>query len=386
MKRIRKITLILLFVLLFIPITVIKADRKATCADVMDAINELDKLDSAYEDLDCVNAVDSKVIYKCNKNRIKKSEVLEDIFNYNEKKVCPSIDLSSIISKYNKDCSNEFSSKIKEVSDTVMKIFFMTAPFILIIFGSLDFFKIVTASDGSQIKKNRTNFFKRLAAFLLLYITPFIVKTLFSLTPYEMDGGYICSQEIDFTQKISTGELTGIYGGNNYGSGNGEAIVASAKEIVEYAIDNDFRYGFPSSSGISLSNIATSSNTSKKICCATLVGASLVKAGIYEESEMNYSTDSSPSTAEFLYKKGWIVIYDEDKLEPGDILFYHRSGGTHKIIDGKDYQPGHTDIYAGDGKKYNSGDFCKTSACKTKALTNFSSSNFIFALRYPGKK
>lgn len=275
MKRIKKISLILFFVLLFIPFTSINADRKATCADVMDAINELEDLDSTYTKLDCENAVESKIIYKCNKNRIRKSEVLEDIFMYNDKKVCPSIDLSSIISTYKDDCSNELSSKIKEVSDTVMKIFFVSAPFILILFGSLDFFKIVTASDAREIKKNRSNFIKRVIAFVLLYITPFIVKTLFSFTPYEMDGGYICAQEIDFNAKISTGEISGLYGGNNFGIGVGSSVVTlsdtSDRDGGEYiVVNNSFPGGVQGFSNLIIKNgICQSSTGSNEACISS---------------------------------------------------------------------------------------------------------------------
>lgn len=389
MKRIKKITFYTIFIILFFvfPFCVVHADD---CSDVNNAVSEYEKIEKFYKTLDCDNAANNKTIYQCNNLLINRSSVLSKIFQYNDDKTCDSVDLSSIIQANKGKCSNEFSSEIKNISDTVMKIFLISAPFILVLFGSLDFFKIVVESDPRETKKHRTNFIKRVAAFVLLYLTPFFVRFMFSLTPYSFDGSYICSEQITTSQKISTGGVTGTYGGNNYRRGSskdGQAIVAAAKEIVEYALANDFRYGYPNSTyHISVTKIATSDNTSKKICCATLVGSSLVKAGIFDESEMTYGIDSSPATASFLYKKGWIIIYDKDKLEPGDVLFYHRSGGHHVTIDGKDYQPGHTDIYAGDGKKYNAGDFCETSACKTKALTSFSGKDFLFALRNPGNK
>lgn len=390
MKRIKKISLILFFVLLFMPFTSINADRKATCADVMDAINELEDLDSTYTKLDCENAVESKIIYKCNKNRIRKSEVLEDIFNYNEKKVCPSIDLSSIISTYKDDCSNEFSSEVKTASDNIMKIFFVSAPFILILFGSLDFFKIVTASDAREIKKNRSNFIKRVIAFVLLYITPFIVKTLFSFTPYEMDGGYICSQEIDFNAKISTGELTGIYGGNNYGSGDGKAIAEAAKEIKENAINNGYTYGC---NGLGPDKQGTSATG--RMCCAELMGAALYKSGIYDLTEAKeYQTTVAPTLGRILQSKGWTLITDPDELQPGDAIFYEKLANQSEAgivtINGKDIHICHTDIYYEDGKKVNTGGGFNMNNLIQKFKVNGEcygvSNRFAFAFRFPGKK
>lgn len=52
----------------------------------------------------------------------------------------------------------------------------MIAPFLLIIFGSLDFFKAVVAGDVKKQQEARSKFPKRLIAFLLLIILPFIVS------------------------------------------------------------------------------------------------------------------------------------------------------------------------------------------------------------------
>lgn len=50
------------------------------------------------------------------------------------------------------------------------------APFLLIIFGSLDYFKAVIASDMEAMKKAKSKFPKRLIAFLLLIIVPSIIS------------------------------------------------------------------------------------------------------------------------------------------------------------------------------------------------------------------
>lgn len=54
------------------------------------------------------------------------------------------------------------------------------APFLLILFGSIDFLKAVMAADEKKQKEARSKFPKRIIAFLLLIILPFVVQFLVS--------------------------------------------------------------------------------------------------------------------------------------------------------------------------------------------------------------
>jgi hypothetical protein len=393
MKRIKKIIIILFFVILLLPFTVVHAED---CAKVQNSVNKLEELENTYDQMNCREAAESLTLSECNTILVEKSRVLSKLFKYNDEKTCSSIDLSSIIDRYSDDCSNEFSSEIKEISDTVMNIFFISAPFMILIFGSLDFFKIIVGSNPEQIKKNRSNFFKRLAAFLLLYLTPVIVRGIFSITPYDLNGNtYICAQEIDLTPKISSGAVRGKYGKRNYSSGNGQAIADSARDIKEFIVDNGFSYGFP---GLNVTTVANENNYSKKFCCATLVGVSLYNAGIYDEDTANsIQSDSAPTTVNNLLDKDWIVIWDPDELEPGDILVYQKtecdSCGS-AMIEGTYYWTSHVDIYYGDGQKITTGDgssnnppgFSNCSVISDFCPTCVSSSTqrWLCGLRYPG--
>lgn len=389
MKRIKKNVLFLFFIMLLVPITTVFA---ADCSDVQNAVNELEELENAYSEKDCDNAVNSITLSECATIQVSKSSVLEKIFKYNDEKTCESIDLSNIIDKYADDCSNEFSSEVKEISDSVMKVFFITAPFILLLFGSLDFFKIIVGASPEEIKKNRSNFVKRLVAFLLLYLAPVMVRTLFSITPYDMNGtNYICAQEISFNPKVSSNRVSGTYGGNNYSSGQGAAIAEAAKEIKEYAVDHGYTW---TCTGISAQNVATPYNDSYGgLCCAELIGASLLRSGLYDEAEANhFQTTSAPNAANLLAEAGWIAIWDPEELEPGDVLLYEKytglSGCGGAQIEGTYYPVPHIDIYYGDGMKVTTGgDF-------GHALTTFSTDSFytqggyakwLCGLRYPGK-
>lgn len=56
----------------------------------------------------------------------------------------------------------------------------IAAPFIIVLFGSLDFLKAVAAGDEKKMMESKTNFIKRLVAFLLLIILPFVVQFIFT--------------------------------------------------------------------------------------------------------------------------------------------------------------------------------------------------------------
>ena len=411
MKRIKKISIFLFFILLFMPIFLVQAEEKATCADVQDAVSKLEDLDSMYSGLNCDSTSNNKDKYECNSIQVQRNVVLEKIFEYNDQNICSSVDLSSIIENNGENCSNKFSSQIKTVTDTVMNFFYISAPFILIIFGSLDFFKVIVSNNPEEMKKSRTNFFKRLAAFLLLYITPFFVKFLFSLTPYDMDGtNYVCAQKIDFSSNRSNSGISGTYNGYNvgtygYGVGSGErqAIATAAAEIKDYIKENGYFYGYTNDNA---NILATPNQSSKVFCCATLVRAALYRAGIYNVDELNsilHNDEYAAHTATYLYNAGWQVIWNPDDLQPGDVLFYNKTVDdcTTAKIEGKTYYVCHTDIYYGDGKKVNTGDGCRKTnddcpsygGFKDKAtITNFksapgtaSSQGFLCGMRYPGK-
>lgn len=55
----------------------------------------------------------------------------------------------------------------------------IAAPFVVVLFGSLDFINAVMASDEKKIKETRGKFIKRLIAFVLLIILPFVIQFIF---------------------------------------------------------------------------------------------------------------------------------------------------------------------------------------------------------------
>ena len=251
------------------------------------------------------------------------------------------------------------------------------------------------------MKKSRTNFFKRLAAFLLLYITPFFVKFLFSLTPYDMDGtNYVCAQKIDFSSNRSNSGISGIYGGNNYGIGgssaDGQKIAEAAREIKQHIVDVG-GYTWNCNGLDAVDQAAYKADKSKIICCAELVAPALLKAGIYDVGDAEAINDTYAAyVGNNLLSYGWKVIWNLDELQPGDVLLYQcLEGNCHitKNLDGKDYRVGHIDIYYGevDGKrkKITTGSQFGTvlsNYSDAKYTTSSATMKLLCGLRYTGKK
>ena len=71
---------------------------------------------------------------------------------------------------------DDFNNFVKNA----MAVFYVVAPILLILFGSLDFAKATVASDPAALKKASTNFAKRVAATLLLFLTPTIINLILS--------------------------------------------------------------------------------------------------------------------------------------------------------------------------------------------------------------
>ncbi|MBR2713062.1 MAG: hypothetical protein IKE73_05085, partial [Bacilli bacterium] len=90
-------------------------------------------------------------------------------------------------------------SKLEPFRD-IWVIVIRSAPFLLILFGSIDYFKVVTAGDPDSIKKAKKQFKTRLLAFVLLLVIPFVIK--FILNTFGTRG----AQSIETMRCIVDGE------------------------------------------------------------------------------------------------------------------------------------------------------------------------------------
>lgn len=73
-------------------------------------------------------------------------------------------------------CSNASLLWIIRLARIVIRIIAIAAPFALIIFGSLDFFKAIIAGDEKEMKMKRKPFIGRLIAAIVILLMPAIVN------------------------------------------------------------------------------------------------------------------------------------------------------------------------------------------------------------------
>ena len=73
-------------------------------------------------------------------------------------------------------CTNTNLVWIIQIARIVIRIIAIAAPFALIIFGSLDFFKAVIAGDEKEMKAKRKPFVGRLIAAIIILLMPAIVN------------------------------------------------------------------------------------------------------------------------------------------------------------------------------------------------------------------
>jgi len=65
---------------------------------------------------------------------------------------------------------------IFQVARWIIRIIQIAVPFVLIIFGSLDFFKAIVAGDEKEMKQKRKPFVQRVIAALIIILLPTLVN------------------------------------------------------------------------------------------------------------------------------------------------------------------------------------------------------------------
>ncbi len=87
-----------------------------------------------------------------------------------------------------------FSGMIPYVVSTIILVLKIAVPVLLVIFGSIDFLKSVTASKEDEIKKGQQTFIKRLIAAVLVFFIIQIVQLIlnFAANDEGISGCFNC--------------------------------------------------------------------------------------------------------------------------------------------------------------------------------------------------
>lgn len=90
-------------------------------------------------------------------------------------------------------CGNitDIPEKIPELTSWIMTMIQVAVPIILVVVGSLDLFKGITAQKEDEIKKGQQTFIKRLIVAVLIFFVFVIVKFIVSVVANGSDANII---------------------------------------------------------------------------------------------------------------------------------------------------------------------------------------------------
>lgn len=78
-------------------------------------------------------------------------------------------------------CSDSTVLKVMGIVKLIMNVICIIVPIVLIILGTLDLFKAVTAGKDEDIKKKQQTLIKRIIAGVIIFLVPTIVTVLMNL-------------------------------------------------------------------------------------------------------------------------------------------------------------------------------------------------------------
>lgn len=209
--------LFLIIFVLFFKINIVSAD---TCAQIDEKIILYNNYTQALSELNCEDNTDSENVATCNSYNIKRNLMITDLMKENEKgNICANQknEVDKIIKENKNRCGKIFDDNFSDFVDGVMAIFYILGPIFLIFFGSLDYSKAVVSSEADSLKKANKNFAKRVAATILLFLSPLIVNIIISMNvsskylsgnAYSCDFNYLVFQKqyiIKYVPKVNKG-------------------------------------------------------------------------------------------------------------------------------------------------------------------------------------
>ena len=223
-----------------------------TCSDLS---NELNNYKSTVNDItknNCASLTDEqlsdkKTVTKCNESYLKKTESITHAYSINERmgKVCSEqgSELKKIVDENKNECNTVFNGLLEQATKLFMQVFYILGPILLILFGSLDYTKAITSNDANLLKKASNSFFKRMAALLLLFLSPAFVNIIINLSnsDYQLRGDVlVCNTKhirekkaVTIKQIEATSDVSGG-GGGGMSSSSGSASTTKGSKNKGY--------------------------------------------------------------------------------------------------------------------------------------------------------
>lgn len=89
---------------------------------------------------------------------------------------------------------NESMQMVLDIIITILDLVKFVVPIVLIIFATIDIFKIIVSKKEDEVKKLRKDIFRKIIYCILIYLVPFIVPFILNIAseiiPMEYDNSW----------------------------------------------------------------------------------------------------------------------------------------------------------------------------------------------------
>lgn len=316
MKKLIRYLFIIMFIF-FLGILPVNASEE--CTSVTTEIDNYNTYVKLLNSIDCTDNADESNVATCNEFNVRKNLAVTKIMKVNdEKNVCKNekSKVNKIIKENKDNCGKIFDDDFSDFVNKVMVFFYILGPILLILFGSLDYAKATVSSEANALKKANTRFAKRLAATLLLFLTPTIVNFFVGINvsdKYLSGNAYTCGYKYLVYNKKYTITYVPI--------NNSSTTSKSSSATVTRRNGNYILYRQGDSPWGSETLICGSTTLSSAGCAVTAVSMQIVNSGVVNEKSF------SPSTLNSFLKKNACVA--GDNIAWGSVSM--GTNGTFKI-------------------------------------------------------
>ena len=192
----RKIFYILIFFLILFSHT--SKVSAISCAQLECKVTDYNYYNKLQEDV-CKDLSTSENTIMCNNSRLEKNLIVADLMKYKEEnEICDTLqeDVDKIIKENKDNCSRILDENFSNSVNGIMTIFYIIAPILLIVFGSIDYARATAEGSEKGLRKANKNFIRRLIATILLFLAPAMTNIIISLnvSDYYLSGNaYSCN-------------------------------------------------------------------------------------------------------------------------------------------------------------------------------------------------
>lgn len=269
-------------------IGILPVSAKENCTSVKSRLDLYDSYEETLKNTDCTDTSDVTIVNTCNDANVQKNLIITELMKLKEQgKICENekTKVDKIIDDNKDTCGQIFDDDFNNFVNNALTMFYVIGPILLILFGSLDYAKATTSTEKDALKKANIRFAKRVAATLLLFLTPTIINLILSLNvsdKYLSGNAYTCDYKyLIYNKKYNIKYVS-------KGSGSKTSSSVSGKRVGNYIIYN--QHSEPWGSEILINSTDSPPETVGGYGCAVVSTAiQIINSGIVTEAEFNPS-------------------------------------------------------------------------------------------------